>query len=183
MMNMALPGLETESVRANDIVMTPDDVAGDIVRRFAPSGRVLDPCKGDGAFLRHMPGADWCEIREGRDFFAWTEPVDWIVSNPPYSILLEFTRHAFRVARDVVWLIPVNKVFNSFTMMREVWAWGGVVTVYTIGQGNIIGLPVGFAVGAVHFRRGYRDGMRVEFRIPNMRIDEHITKQTEKKQI
>ena len=71
----------------SDVVYTPDAIAADIVRHFSPTGRVLDPCAGDGVFLRHLPvGADWCEIEQGRDFFMWTEPVDWVVGNPPYAV-------------------------------------------------------------------------------------------------
>jgi hypothetical protein len=172
-----LPGLESESVLPDDIVLTPDDVARDVVARFNPRGRVLDPCKGEGAFLRHMDGADWCEIREGRDFFRWTDRVDWIVSNPPYSIFSEFLRHAFTVADDIVFLIPVNKAFNSDRMMREIWAWGGIETVYVVGGGGALGFPIRFCIGAVHFRRGYRGGMRVEFRTPNTVVHQHSSAQ------
>ena len=105
-MNLALPGLETESVRGDDIILTPPDVARDVVKFFAPRGRVLDPCRGNGAFADEMPGCDWCEIRDGKDFFGWREPVDWIVSNPPYSIFSEFLRHSFVVAENIVYLIP-----------------------------------------------------------------------------
>lgn len=45
------PGAPAAPVRENDIVFTPDDVARAVVERFRPSGRVLDPCKGGGAFL------------------------------------------------------------------------------------------------------------------------------------
>jgi hypothetical protein len=170
-MQAILPGLEATEAKATDVVLTPDAIAADVVKHFRPTGRMLDPCKGEGAFLRHMPGAEWCEIREGRDFFGWTEPVDWIVSNPPYSIFSDFLRHAFRVAQDIVFLIPVNKAFNSDRMMREIWTWGGIPTVYVVGGGGSLGFPIGFCIGAVHFRRGYRDGMRVEFRIPNAAHD------------
>lgn len=94
----------------SDVVLTPSDVAADVVRRFEPYGRILDPCKGEGAFTDHMPTAEWCEIREGSDFFEWREPVDWIVSNPPYSIFSKFMRHSMTVARNIVYVIPVNKV-------------------------------------------------------------------------
>jgi len=30
---------------------------------------------------------DWCEITEGKDIFEYAGMVDWIVSNPPYSLL------------------------------------------------------------------------------------------------
>ena len=159
-----IPGFEAMAAIADDIVLTPDDVAKDVVSRFAPKGRILDPRKGDGAFLQYMPGADWCEIRDGRDFFRWSTPVDWIVSNPPYSIFSEFLRHSFKVAPEIVYLIPVNKAFNSDRMMRDIWSWGGIETVYVVGSGGLLGFPIGFCIGAVHFRRGYTGGINVEFR-------------------
>jgi len=30
---------------------------------------------------------DWTEISEERDFFKYNKMVDWVVTNPPYSIL------------------------------------------------------------------------------------------------
>ena len=36
----------------NDVVFTPDPIAKTIVGMFKPSGIVLEPCKGEGAFLR-----------------------------------------------------------------------------------------------------------------------------------
>jgi hypothetical protein len=160
----ALPGFESEIYRDDDVVLTPEDVARDVVRRFSPSGKMMDPCRGTGAFWKQMPGAEWCEATEGRDFFQWTEPVDWIVSNPPYSIFAEFLRHSMKIAKDIVYLIPVNKAFNSDRMMREIWSWGGIPLVYVIGGGSSLGFPIGFSIGAVHFSRGYRGGMHVEFR-------------------
>jgi hypothetical protein len=160
---LALPGLETESVRGDDIVLTPRHIAKAIVERFKPYGRVLDPCRGNGAFSDVMPGCDTCEIRDGQDFFAWSDPVDWIVSNPPYSIYSDFLRHSFKVAREIVYLIPINKAFNSDRMMREVQEWGGIPTIYVIGSGGSLNFPIGFAIGAVHYSRGYRGGTMTEF--------------------
>lgn len=51
-----------------DIVYTPIAIAKEIINRYKPSGRILDPCKGSGAFYNSMPGSDWCEITEGRKF-------------------------------------------------------------------------------------------------------------------
>lgn len=163
-MNLSLPGLESERVSEDDIVLTPDDVARDVVAFFRPTGKVLDPCKGEGAFLQYMPDAEWCEVREGRDFFLWTEAVDWIVSNPPYSVFSEFLRHSFTVAENIVYLIPINKPFNSDRMMREIWEWGGIETIYVVGPGAALGFPIGFCIGAVHFKRGYKGGMHTVFR-------------------
>ncbi len=164
---LALPGLETESVRSDDIILTPLDVARDVVKHFKPTGRILDPCKGSGAFSDLMPGCEWCEIREGRDFYNWREQVDWIVSNPPYSVFADFLRHSMTVAANIVYLIPVNKIFNSDRMMREIWSWGGVPEIYTVAGGGALDFPIGFCIGAVHFKRGYRGDTRVTFRTHN----------------
>src|SRR5688572_14100857 len=74
-----------------DVVYTPPKLARDIVDFFSPAGLCLDPCLGDAVFFNLLPvGSEWCEIEMGRDFYAWTKPVDWIISNPPYSNLLSW---------------------------------------------------------------------------------------------
>ena len=73
---MAQMQLLQETLSKNDVVYTPDWAANDIVSWFKPSGKILEPCKGKGVFLSHIPGAYWCEISEGKDFFAWNEPMD-----------------------------------------------------------------------------------------------------------
>ena len=97
-----------------DIVYTPQDLALDMIRYFSPTGVCLDPCSGNGAFFDHLPeGSEWCDIANGRDFYAWNDPVDWIISNPPYSHLLAWLRHSFKVARNIVYLMPSHRVFAS----------------------------------------------------------------------
>jgi len=149
---------------SDDVVMTPHDVARDVVSHFRPSGLILDPCRGSGAFADLMPGSDWCEVTEGRDFYNWSKPVDWIISNPPYSIFADFLRHSFTVAEHIVYLIPVNKVFNSDRIMREIWTWGGVPEIYVVGGGAALDFPIGFCIGAVHFQRNYAGPINVTFR-------------------
>lgn len=142
-----------------DVVFTPERVAVAMVRHFAPSGAMLDPCKGDGVFLRQMHGAEYCELQEGRDFFEWTRPVDWIVGNPPYSVYSEWLRHSFEIAENIVYLIPINKAFNSSAMLRDTYAWGGIAEIVHVGPGSSLKFPVGFAVGAVHYKRSYHGGI------------------------
>ena len=140
----------------SDIVYTSDEIAKDIVEHFKPSGRILEPCKGEGAFLKHMPGAEWCEIQEGRDFFQWVDPVDWIVTNPPYSLFREFLRHALEVSRDVVFLIPFHNFFRNGGIMQFAWSHGWLVHLRNYGSGSKLGFPMGNPVGALHFRQGYQ---------------------------
>jgi hypothetical protein len=138
-----------------DVVYTPDWLALAVVEHFKPAGRCLDPCKGDGAFLKHMPGAEWCEIAEGRDYLLWQDPVDWIVGNPPYSNLLGWIRHGFKHADNIVYLIPLHRVFASHEFLRDLRTYGGIPGILVIGTGATAGFPFGHALGAVHYQRGY----------------------------
>lgn len=151
-----LPGFEDLASAAADVVMTPEWMARATVEFFQPHGRVLEPARGDGVFWRLMPGADWCEVREGRDFFEWRERVDWVVTNPPYSIFSDFLRHAMGVADNIVMLIPLNKLWNSAALVRDIDAWGEIRATLVFGGGKELGFPIGFCIGAVHLvrRRG-----------------------------
>lgn len=40
--------------KENDIVLTPDWVAAAMISHFKPSGKILDPCVGDGVFLKYV---------------------------------------------------------------------------------------------------------------------------------
>jgi hypothetical protein len=146
-----------------DVVYTPDNIARDIVKFFKPSGKILEPCKGDGAFLRHLAAADWCEIAEGKDFFVCRATYDWIVGNPPYSIFNIWLRHSFTLADNIVYLIPLNKIFNDFGMLKDIYTYGGVKQIYAIGRGEKANFPMGYAVGAVHFQRAYKGDMKITF--------------------
>jgi len=121
----------------------------------AQSARILDPCRGLGAFTDHIPGAEWCEITEGRDFFDWHEPVDWVISNPPYSLTRPWFRHSYTVARYLCYLVPLRNVFSGYGFLREIHEFGGIREIRTYGTGGRLGFPMGNAVGAFHIERGY----------------------------
>lgn len=155
---------EFNPVRGDDVVLTPDWVAKEVVKRFQPKGKILDPCSGEGAFLKYMPKAEWCEIRKGRDFFEWKTKMDWIVSNPPYSIFRPFLLHSFTLAPDIVFLIPVIKVFNSIKTMLDIQQWGGVRTCLVVGLGKDLSFPQsGYPIAALHFQKDFKGGMTIEF--------------------
>ena len=152
---MTQPQLLDVALDEGDVVYTPDWVARDMVDCFAPTGRVLEPCKGDGAFMQYLPKASWCEIELGRDFYKWHDTVDWIIGNPPYRQLAQWLEHSFDLANDVCYLLPLNSVWNSMKRMRMVLEYGGIVAMRAYGEGSIFGMGYGFAVGAIHFRRNY----------------------------
>lgn len=151
-------GVKVQS-RQSDVVYTPDWVARDMIEHFRPTGRVLDPCRGQGAFHRHLPaGSPWCEITEGVDFFDWTTPVSWVVGNPPFSVSTAWFRHSFQVAENVLYLLPLRHMFSAYGRLRELLEWGGVREIRLYGGGARCGFPMGNAVGAVHMQRGFRGG-------------------------
>ena len=80
----------------NDIVFTPDWLAKQIVDMFDIEGTIVEPCKGEGAFLKYLPpDTEWCEIVDGKNYYDYDKKVDWIVTNPPYSDYNRFLDHSF----------------------------------------------------------------------------------------
>jgi len=170
-MNGSQPQLFQIALDPGDVVYTPDFVARDMVDFFKPSGRILEPCAGDGVFLKYLPpDTEWCEIEKGRDFFSWRERLTWIIGNPPYStdLYLRWMLHSFYLAENVVYITPTNKIFQSFSVMDMISEYGGIRAILCYGGGNSVGFPFGFSVGAFHFQRGYTGETRIVFRRQNL---------------
>jgi len=153
------PQLLTENFVAKDVVYTPEWVAADMVSFFKPTGAILEPCKGDGVFLKYMPTAEYCEISEGKDFFAWSKPVTWVVGNPPYSAFGKWMYHAMAIAENIVYLVPCAKPFYGEKLFRELETWGKIKHMRVYGGGSKLGFPIGFLIGAIHFQKGYFGAM------------------------
>ncbi|KQV83284.1 hypothetical protein ASC90_22100 [Rhizobium sp. Root1220] len=126
-----------------------------MVEFFRPTGRILEPSKGEGVFLKYIPDCLWCEIDEGRDFFAWSEHVDWIIGNPPYSKTREFMRHAFRYAQNVVFLVPARNIFSGYGTVTEGHQFGAMKNMRWYGTGSKLGFPMGNGIAAIHWQKGY----------------------------
>lgn len=63
----------------NDLFYTPDFLAKKVVNHFNPSGKILEPCFGKGAFYNSYPNdceKEWCEIEMGVDFMNYNKKVD-----------------------------------------------------------------------------------------------------------
>lgn len=149
---------------AADIVQTCEEVALEIIHRYPLSGKVLDPCRGESrVFWKNIPGADWCEILEGRDFFDYNEPVDWVIGNPPYSIFNKWFEHSAEIAKNIAYLIPIAKLFGSQHRMSMVQSFGGIVEIYAPWTGRQVGFEFGWPVGSVYVKKGYRGDTRLFF--------------------
>ena len=197
---------------SNDDVQTPLALARRIVAHFRPSGRILEPCAGNGNFLRALrehaartetllraagdcaeaqactgrsrplrrppPGVHgarhsrcifWCEIKRGRDFFAWRERVDWIVTNPPWSQFRSFLQHATRLADHVVFLVTVNHLWTKARLGDLAAAGFGLKEIALVETPRTFP-PLGFQLGAVHLQRGWRGRIRL---MPIARCEPH----------
>ncbi len=141
---------------SNDVVQTPLHLAKRIVEHFNPSGRILEPCRGQGHFHRYLKDAEWCEISEGVDFFDYKKRVDWIVTNPPWSQIRPFLQHAMNLADNVVFLMTVNHVWTK-ARIRDIRESG-----FGIKEICLVEMPEsfpqsGFQLGAIHVSRGWQE--------------------------
>lgn len=149
---------------ANDKIYTPVETAKTIISKFDLYGKVLDPFRGGGAFYDNYPNTvtkDWCEIDLGKDFFEYNEKVDWIVSNPPYSIFGEVLKHSMELADNIVYLIPLNKLTSSFTRVKELSTFGGIPYMYLLSP-KACNFPFGFCTCAVWIKKGYTGNTKIE---------------------
>ena len=151
--------------KLGDKIYTPVNIAKEIIKEFQPTGKILDPCRGTGAFYDNYPEnceKDYCEIDECKDFFTYNEHVDWIISNPPYSILTEWLEHSFEIADNVVYLIPIDKLLTSNKRIKTVFEFGGIEKILFIDPKKA-GFPFGWATGAVYFKKDYTGPIEIKY--------------------
>ena len=142
----------------NDKVYTPETLARQIISLYNLQGKVLDPFKGGGAFYNQLPSTTinmWCEIDKGVDFFEFNEKVDWIISNPPYSIYTEVIKKSMEIADNIVYLVPLSKVVSSMGRLREIHQYGGIVSIHYFSSGRA-NFPFGFPSCAIYIKKNYK---------------------------
>ncbi len=148
----------------NDKCMTPPDVAEQLCN-LLPVGALdscLDGFMGDGAFYKCLPSlvVDWCEIDKGRDFFEYNKQVDWIISNPPYSIFDAVLDHSFEIANNVAYLVPLSKIFSSMSRIRKWQAYGNIKAIWVLSASRC-GFPFGFPAAFVWWQKGYKGETKI----------------------
>ena len=118
--------LAEKVVKDRTIVMTNPTMAKYIIDGIVwdDGEKVLEPCRGDGAFYNNLPenvDKDWCEINEGRDFFDYDKKVDTCISNIPFvprKLAWDFTAKAMDIcSKNIYWLINLGTL-NIFTPKR-----------------------------------------------------------------
>jgi len=145
-----------------DHVRTNPELARRIIEHFQPTGKIVDPCRGNGAFFDHLPpGSDWCEVTEGRDFLAYTERVDWVISNPRWSakVYRSLARHAFEISANVVFLVRLNTAIGTTARERDYLDRGHALKEIIPISWQMAGFPQeGFTLAVCHWQRGWQGG-------------------------
>ncbi len=148
-----------------DIVMTPEHLAKEIIDHFNPSGKILDPSRGQGAFYDNFPtdNKDWCELGENKDFLTYSDKVDWIITNPPWSKMQQFLEHGMKIADNIVYLTSVNH-YTTKRRIRDMRKYNfGVVEVYCIETPPKPWPQLGFQLAAVYTKRDYDGDVRISY--------------------
>ena len=160
--------------KSNDEVQTPINLAVGIMNHFKPTGKILEPCRGDGNFieayetynliiqLENKEEIKWgyCEINENKDFFDWTEKVDWIITNPPWSQIRKFLQHSMKVSDNIVFLVTINHLWTK-ARLRDIEEYG-----FGIKEIMLLDTPkefpqMGFQLGVIHLQKNYKGDIRL----------------------
>jgi len=91
-------------INRRDCVYTPEELAVNLIKKIniSKEDELLDPAAGSGVFYRNFPSCNkkyMCEIEKGSNYFEFNKKVDWIITNPPYSILNKYLEHSLKLAR------------------------------------------------------------------------------------
>jgi predicted RNA methylase len=143
--------------------MTPPALARALVRALQPSGTILEPCAGTGNFvkaLRPYGQVHSCEIDRGEDFLAWTQRVDWIVTNPPWSQFRAFLAHSLQIADRVAFVSTLNHLWTTARRQLVKDAGFGIEKLVEFDAPSTW-QATGFQLGLVLLTRGYRGACTV----------------------
>ncbi len=143
--------------KPNDKFYTPVELVKIHLEKFnhIPEGSVIfEPFYGEGAYYNEMvkkfPSCNviYCEIEKGLDFFEHNENVDYIISNPPYSIIDKVLEKSVSLKpKEISYLIGFhnltpkrieymnkNGYFIKDIHLTKVYAWYGISIIITFSN-------------------------------------------------
>lgn len=115
--------------RASDLYETPKETIQSLLKHITidPSEMLLEPCGASGAIIKEIP-ANWTaielrgedevklnsvaqEVICPQDFLTWdSEGVEFdrIITNPPFSLAMEFLEKSLALAPEVIFLLRLS---------------------------------------------------------------------------
>ena len=150
----------------NDKIYTPEYLVKKIMEELPikDTDTLFDAFKGKGVFYNNYPEKNtkyWCEIDEGFDFYNFDKNVDWIITNPPYSDFTRVMEHSYKIANNIVYLIPLNKIWSSWGRTLDLYKYGGIKKLW-IFPAKKANFPFGFPACFVWIQRGYVGDIQTE---------------------
>ena len=109
----------------NDLYQTPVKAIDALlsVLNFSPLRIFHEPCRGTGAIYDrvHCLRKSYCEIAEGIDYLTFVPEhcYSLIITNPPFSLALEFLQKSLQEADTVIYLLRLN--FLGSRKRRPFW--------------------------------------------------------------
>lgn len=164
--------------RTNDKIYTPLKISKMIIDSLPikEEDTLYDPFYGNGSFYEQFPKQNklyFSEIDLGKDFFEFETKVDWIISNPPYSIFDDVLKHSFEIAENVVYLIPANKIFASMNRIRQTLNYGNIKEMRLISASKC-GFPFGFPCVSIWIKKNYKGSTEIKL-MENKDTNENIS--------
>lgn len=99
----------------NDFYPTPERATIELLKRININGIAWECACGDGAISVLLPentiSSDLIDRgfgETGIDFLKTYKKVDWIITNPPYSLATEFVEHSLECADNVALLCKIQ---------------------------------------------------------------------------
>ena len=126
------------------LMFTPEDISKNIISQLNinENDTVLEPFKGAGSFYNQFPNCKkfYCEKAENINFFNWQDKVDWVVSNPPFKILVDnkpknglvlIIEHSIKITNKGFGFLVNHNLFNALTVRRlNLWKDQGFTITY-----------------------------------------------------
>ncbi len=109
----------------SDFYQTPYSLTKELLKRERFKGTILEPACGEGAIVKVLEefynNIFYYDIKQGNDFLFETREFDNIITNPPYSLFLEFILKAKKVAKNkIAMLLPLSYLHGK-ERLDKVW--------------------------------------------------------------
>ena len=154
----------------NDKVFTDPLFAKRIIDYFNLSGLCFDPCRGfgidkfgrlGGAFYNQLPEPKlYAEIEEGIDCIDQFVPVEWSITNPPYSAKAyrKVARHCFKISNNVVFLVRLDVALGTYARLDDAKLNGHKLKEIIVCNYKDAGFAQrGFVLGILHWNKTKED--------------------------